>query len=54
MLFVAYFFWGHLIPGPMGHPEYENYFIFSYMGASLTLGMFGPIIKVSADVISCS
>ena len=51
MLFVAYFFWGHLIPGPMGHPEYENYFIFSYMGASLTLGMFGPIIKVSADVI---
>ena len=51
MLFIAYFFWGHLIPGPMGHPEYENYFIFSYMGASLTLGMFGPIIKVSADVI---
>lgn len=51
MIFVAYFFWGHLIPGPMGHPEYENYFIFSYMGASLTLGMFGPIIKVSADVI---
>ena len=51
MISIAYFFWGHLIPGPMGHPEYENYFIFSYMGASLTLGMFGPIIKVSADVI---
>ena len=51
LIFVAYFFWGHLIPGPMGHPEYEYNFIFSYMGASLTLGMFGPIIKVSADVI---
>lgn len=51
LIFIAYFFWGHLIPGPMGHPEYEYDFIFSYMGASLTLGMFGPIIKVSADVI---
>ena len=51
MLFIACFFRGHLIPGSMGHPEYESYFIFSYMGASLTLGMFGPIIEVSADVI---
>lgn len=48
---IAYFFWGHLIPGPMGHPEYENKFIMSYMGASLTLGMFGPVIQVSANVI---
>ncbi len=51
MLAIAYFFWGHLIPGPLGHPEYEINFIMSYMGASLTLGMFGPIIKVSADII---
>ena len=48
---IAYFFWGHLIPGPLGHPEYETNFIMSFMGASLTLGMFGPIIKVSADII---
>ncbi len=48
---IVYFVWGHLIPGALGHPEYEMNFIMSYMGASLTLGMFGPIIKVSADVI---
>lgn len=51
MVGIAYFFWGHLIPGPMGHPEYDNKFIMSYMGASLTLGMFGPVIQVSANVI---
>ena len=48
---IAYFVWGHHIPGALGHPEYEMNFIMSYMGASLTLGMFGPILKVSADVI---
>ncbi len=48
---IVYFIWGHHIPGAVGHPEYEMNFIMSYMGASLTLGMFGPIIKVSADVI---
>jgi TRAP transporter 4TM/12TM fusion protein len=51
MVGIAYFFWGDLIPGPMGHPEYDNKFIMSYMGASLTLGMFGPVIQVSANVI---
>ncbi len=48
---IAYFFWGHLIPGTMGHPEYDNKFIMSYMGASLTLGMFGTVIQVSANII---
>ena len=48
---IAYFFYGHLIPGPMGHPEYEPDFVMSYLGVSLTLGMFGPIIQVSANVI---
>ncbi len=48
---IAYFFFGHLIPGTMGHPEYENKFIMSYMGASLTLGMFGTVIQVSANII---
>jgi TRAP transporter 4TM/12TM fusion protein len=51
VLAIAYFFWGHLIPGDMGHPEYELNFIMSYLGGSLTLGMFGPIIQVSANVI---
>ncbi len=48
---IAYFYWGHLIPGSMGHPEYDDKFIMSYMGASLTLGMFGTVIQVSANVI---
>ncbi len=48
---IAYFYWGHLIPGPMGHPHYEDKFIMSYMGASLTLGMFGTVIQVSANII---
>ena len=48
---IAYFFWGHLIPGPMGHPHYEDKLIMSYMGASLTLGMFGTVIQVSANII---
>jgi len=48
---IAYFYWGHLIPGTMGHPEYDHKFIMSYMGASLTLGMFGTVIQVSANII---
>lgn len=48
---ILYFYFGHLIPGTMGHPEYDDKFIMSYMGASLTLGMFGTVIQVSANVI---
>ena len=48
---IAYFFFGHLIPGALGHPEYDPMFVMSYMGASLTSGMFGPITTVSADAI---
>jgi len=48
---IMYFYFGHLIPGTMGHPEYDDKFIMSYMGASLTLGMFGTVIQVSANVI---
>ncbi len=29
LLAITYFFWGHLIPGPLGHPEYETNFIMS-------------------------
>ena len=48
---IAYFLWGHLIPGPMGHPELSYQQMFSYMGGSLTTGMFGHVVQVSANVI---
>ena len=51
LLSIAYFLWGHLIPGPMGHPELEVPLMFSYMGGSLTTGMFGHVVQVSANVI---
>lgn len=51
ILGIAYFFLGHLIPGNLGHPEYDPMFVMSYMGASLTSGMFGSITTVSADAI---
>lgn len=51
LLSITYFFWGHLIPGPMGHPELSYQEMFSYMGGSLTTGMFGHVVEVSANVI---
>lgn len=51
LISILYFFWGHLIPGSMGHPAYDAKFIMSYLGASMSLGMFGPIIMISANVI---
>ena len=51
LLSIAYFLWGHLIPGPMGHPELSYQEMFSYMGGSLTTGMFGHVVQVSANVI---
>ena len=30
LLSIAYFLWGHLIPGPMGHPELSYQEMFSY------------------------
>lgn len=51
LLSIAYFLWGHHIPGPMGHPELDVPLMFSYMGGSLTTGMFGHVVQVSANVI---
>nr|WP_309502782.1 TRAP transporter fused permease subunit [uncultured Roseovarius sp.] len=48
---IAYFVFGHELGGIFNHPEYDMDFIMSYLGASLTQGIFGPITTVSADAI---
>jgi TRAP transporter 4TM/12TM fusion protein len=48
---ILYFFLGHMISGPLGHPEYDPQYVVSSMGASLTTGMFGEITRTSADAI---
>lgn len=48
---VAYFFWGHLIEVPiLSHPEYNKYFLLSYIGMSMTSGLFW-LARLAADMI---
>ena len=49
-VFVAYFFLGHLIGGPLHHPYYSFDYVISYLTVGLS-GMFGVFLSVSVDQV---
>lgn len=48
IILIAYFFWGHLLPNPLYHPEIEPDLAISYLDIGLT-GVFGPLLSVMAN-----
>ncbi|MGE0697536.1 MAG: TRAP transporter permease [Hyphomicrobiaceae bacterium] len=49
-IFMAYFFWGHLIPGPLYHKEFSFPYVISYLCIGLS-GVFGDFLSISADQV---
>lgn len=50
LVFIAYFFFGHLIPGALTHPYMAPALVLSWLGIGLT-GVFGLILGVSANMV---
>ena len=49
-LFIAYFFFGHLIPGPLHHRAFNLDYIVSYLCIGFT-GVYGTFLSISANQI---
>ncbi len=49
-VFITYFFFGHLIPGPLTHREFDFDYVISYLSIGLT-GMYGNFLAISANQI---
>jgi TRAP transporter 4TM/12TM fusion protein len=49
-IFIAYFLWGHLIPGPLNHKPFTFSYVVSYLSIGLT-GVFGEFLSISADQV---
>jgi TRAP transporter 4TM/12TM fusion protein len=49
-VFVGYFFLGHLLGGPLHHPEYSFDYVISYLTVGLS-GLFGTFLSVSVDQV---
>jgi len=49
-LFIAYFFFGHLIPGPLHHRIFNFDYVISYLCIGLT-GVYGTFLSISANQI---
>jgi len=50
ILFILYFFFGHLIPGPLHHRAFNLDYIISYLCIGLT-GVYGTFLSISANQI---
>ncbi|MCF8077778.1 MAG: TRAP transporter fused permease subunit [Desulfobacterales bacterium] len=48
--FVLYFFLGHLLPGPLGHRQFNFTYIISYLSIGLS-GIFGTFLSISANQV---
>jgi len=48
--FIAYFFFGHIIPGPLTHREFNMDYVVSYLSIGLT-GLYGNFLAISANQI---
>jgi len=48
---LLYFMYGHLVPGPLQHPEFSIKFVMSYVVTSLNRGVFGQLLPISANLI---
>lgn len=49
-IFVAYFFFGHLVPGELGHRQFKFDYIISYLSIGLS-GVFGSFLSISANQV---
>ena len=49
-IFVAYFFLGHLIPGPLFHRPFDFGYVVSYLSIGLS-GVYGNFLSISANQI---
>ncbi|MGI9385230.1 MAG: TRAP transporter permease [Methyloligellaceae bacterium] len=49
-IFVLYFFFGHLIPGPLHHKPFSSDYIVSYLSIGLS-GVYGTFLGISANQI---
>ena len=49
-LFIAYFLFGHLIPGPLHHRAFNFDYVISYLCIGLT-GVYGTFLSISANQI---
>lgn len=49
-VFIAYFFLGHLIPGPLHHREFSLGYVTSYLSIGLS-GVYGNFLSISANQI---
>lgn len=50
VLFASYFFFGHLIPGPLHHRPFNFDFVISYLCIGFT-GVYGTFLSISANMI---
>ncbi|WP_176806820.1 TRAP transporter permease [Alloyangia pacifica] len=50
MVFLAYFFFGHLVPGPLYHRAFSFDYVISYLSVGLT-GIYGQFLSISANQI---
>lgn len=48
--FVAYFFWGHLLDGPLYHAKFSFPYVISFLSVGLS-GMYGMFLSLSADQV---
>jgi TRAP transporter 4TM/12TM fusion protein len=50
IIFMAYFFFGHLIGGPLGHKEFSPSYVISFLSIGLS-GIFGNFLSISANYV---
>ncbi|MCF8049439.1 MAG: TRAP transporter fused permease subunit [Desulfarculaceae bacterium] len=50
ILFILYFFFGHLVPGPLHHRAFNFDYVISYLCIGLT-GVYGTFLSISANQI---
>lgn len=50
IVFMLYFFFGHLLPGPLYHREFSFGYVLSYLSVGLT-GIYGSFLSISANQI---
>lgn len=49
-VFVIYFFWGHLLSGPLYHPAFSFDYVVSMLSVGLS-GVYGLFMSISADQV---
>ncbi len=48
---IAYYLWGHLLPGALYHPFSPPTYVISTLATSLSKGIFGGLAPISANMI---